>query len=188
MELSGQPFSPSRSTSDRAKVGVVPQELALYENLTAQENLSLFGSLYGLRGVELKSQVDSALELAGLTDRRKETIEKFSGGMKRRLNLAVGLMHRPQFLLLDEPTVGVDPQSRSHLFDCFDLLKDQGMTLLYTTHYMEEAERLCDAIAIMNEGVIVRCGSAKQLRESIDDPMASLEQVFLTLTGRKLRD
>ena len=186
--LQGQPFRPSESEQDRQRIGVVPQELALYEKLSAEENLRLFGRLYGLRGAELSQRVDQQLGIAGLTDRRRDAVSSFSGGMKRRLNLAAGLIHEPSFVLLDEPTVGVDPQSRSHLFECLENLKSDGKTLLYTTHYMEEAERLCDTIAIMNEGRVLAIGSAADLRREIGDDEASLETVFLTLTGRSLRD
>ncbi|MEL6106233.1 MAG: ABC transporter ATP-binding protein [Planctomycetota bacterium] len=184
----GQIFRPSDSEHDRQHLGVVPQELALYEKLSAEENLKLFGRLYGLRGAELKDRLEQQLHLAGLEDRRGDAVSSFSGGMKRRLNLAAGLIHDPSFVLLDEPTVGVDPQSRSHLFDSLEKLKSDGKTLLYTTHYMEEAERLCDTIAIMNEGSILSVGGANDLKREIGDDQASLETVFLTLTGRSLRD
>ncbi|MEO1524752.1 MAG: ABC transporter ATP-binding protein [Planctomycetota bacterium] len=187
-KILGEPFWPSDSDKDRLTIGVVPQELALYDKLSAEENLRLFGRLYGLRGKDLADRLEHQLDVAGLADRRRDPVSSFSGGMKRRLNLAAGLIHQPPFVLLDEPTVGVDPQSRSHLFDCLEQLRSDGKTLLYTTHYMEEAERLCDEIAIMNEGSILAIGSADQLRNEIGDEEASLETVFLTLTGRSLRD
>lgn len=188
LELRGQPFRPAKSASDRLALGVVPQELALYEGLTAAENLRLFGQLSGLGGGALRQRVDEMLELSGLKDRSSDLVSAFSGGMKRRLNLAIGVIHRPQLLLLDEPTVGVDPQSRNHLFEALLQLKNAGMTMLYTTHYMEEAQRLCDRIAIMNAGKIIAIGTARELATFSGDPTANLEQVFLNLTGRTLRD
>lgn len=128
------------------------------------------------------------MALAGLESRAEERTVKFSGGMKRRLNLVIGQIHSPELLLLDEPTVGVDPQSRNHLFETLEQLKESGTTLLYTTHYMEEAERLCDRIAVMSEGKIAAIGTLQELSEQIGDPAADLETIFLQLTGRTLRD
>ena len=140
----------------RAAVGLVPQDLALYEPLSARQNLSFFGSLYRLRGKELERRVDWALEVAGLRDRASEPVSHFSGGMKRRLNLSAGILHKPQLLVLDEPTVGVDPQSRFHIFDCLRGLCDEhGMTALYTSHYLDEVQELCKRVAIMDRGKIV---------------------------------
>lgn len=146
-------------------LGLVPQSLALYEALTARENLRFFGKLYAVNPAELKQRISDCLALVGLSDRADEPVENFSGGMKRRLNLAIALMHQPEILLLDEPTVGVDPQSRNLLFDNIERLKQSGMTILYTTHYMEEAERLCDQIAIMDHGEILAEGSLQALIE-----------------------
>ena len=188
LALSNKPFRPAASTQDRLALGIVPQELAVYEGLTAIENLQLFGQLCGLSGASLREHVDEMLELSGLKDRARDLVSAFSGGMKRRLNLAIGVIHHPQLLLLDEPTVGVDPQSRNHLFESLLALKRKGMTMLYTTHYMEEAQRLCDRIAIMNEGKIIAIGTASELAAAMGDPSANLEQVFLHLTGRTLRD
>ncbi len=188
MFFQGQVFRPATSMTDRGRLGFVPQELAIYPNLTAEENLAFFGKLSGVAGKPLKEAVQRNLQLAGLLDRRSDLVRTFSGGMQRRLNLAAGLMHSPSLLLLDEPTVGVDPQSRNHLFDTLLRLKSEGMSLIYTTHYMEEAERLCDRIAIMNEGAIVAVGSAAELACGIEQPEADLEQVFLHHTGRSLRD
>jgi len=188
MQFLGQPFSPSRHVSDRRRMGVVPQELAVYEALTGRENLEFFGQLSGLDGAALDDAVTSALELSGLTDRANDRAGEYSGGMKRRLNLAAGSLSRPELLLLDEPTVGVDPQSRNHIFESLQRLRDGGGTLLYTTHYMEEVERLCDRIAIMNEGRIVAIGTGAELAEFADIAGQNLEQVFLKLTGRSLRD
>ncbi len=136
-------------------VGFVPQELALYPTLGAWDNLAFFGRIYGLHGALLKARVSAALELVGLSDRAKDAVRTFSGGMKRRLNIAAGLVHQPRILFLDEPTVGVDPQSRNFIFEHIEQLKATGMTIIYTTHYMEEAERLCDRVAIMDAGRIL---------------------------------
>jgi ABC-2 type transport system ATP-binding protein len=139
----------------KAKMGLVPQELALYPTLSARDNLSFFGSIYGLGGKELRERVDAVLALVALTERAKEAIEKYSGGMKRRVNIAAGLLHQPAVLILDEPTVGVDPQSRNAIFEGVEALNRGGMTVLYTTHYMEEAQRLCHRVAIIDEGKII---------------------------------
>ena len=139
----------------KRRIGLVPQDLALYDELPARDNLALFGALYGLDRSTLKRAMADALELVGLADRAKDKVGTFSGGMKRRLNLAAALMHDPQILLLDEPTVGVDPQSRNAIFDNLETLKSRGKTLIYTTHYMEEAERLCDRIVIIDHGKVI---------------------------------
>ena len=146
-----------RTDTDPAKriLGLVPQDIGLYEELSARENMHLFGALYGMTGAKLKHAMDQALDLVGLTDRAADRVKEFSGGMKRRLNLAIALLHDPQLLLLDEPTVGVDPQSRNAIFDNLELLKKRGKTLVYTTHYMEEAERLCDRLVIIDHGKII---------------------------------
>ena len=151
------------SRAVRRKVGLAPQSLALYDELTAVENIALFAKLYGYRGENLKERVDWALEFSSLTDRKSDKVEQFSGGMKRRLNLACALTHEPTLLFLDEPTVGVDPQSRSHIFDSIESLKSDGLTTVYTTHYMEEAQRLCDRIAIMDNGDIIAIGTLDEL-------------------------
>lgn len=225
----------------RRILGVAPQTLAVYDGLTAEENVTFFGQMYGLGGVALKYRVQECLAMAGLEERRGGRVAGFSGGMKRRLNLACALVHDPTVILLDEPTVGVDPQSRSFIFDTLAALKKRGTTILYTTHYMEEAQRLCDRVAIVDHGLLVQCDTvsgliarhggpvhvridlleepsssadlpgtldglqlsiqtdeparviadlhARNLRYSslrIDQP--SLEDVFLSLTGRSLRD
>lgn len=139
----------------RTEIGVAPQTLSLYEDLSAEENLTFFARLYNLSGQRLAERVAWALQFAGLADRRKERVKTFSGGMKRRLNLAVALVHEPQVLFLDEPTVGVDPQSRNHIFSRVEELKSLGRTIIYTTHYMEEAQRLCDRVAIIDRGEIL---------------------------------
>jgi len=151
--------------ADRIKplIGFVPQELALYPTLSAWDNLAFFGRIYGLRGKLLKERIAAVLELVGLQDRAKDAVRTFSGGMKRRLNIAAGLIHQPRILFLDEPTVGVDPQSRNFIFEHIERLKAEGMTIIYTTHYMEEAERLCDRVAIMDEGRILALDTPKGL-------------------------
>jgi ABC-2 type transport system ATP-binding protein len=145
---------PSRANC-RRQLGAAPQALAIYDELTAQENLRFFGSLYGLRGRELSTRVTTALEIAGLVERQGDRVSTFSGGMKRRLNLVCALVHDPPVLFLDEPTVGVDPQSRSLIFSQIEKLRDAGRTIIYTTHYMEEAQRLCDRVAIIDQGKIL---------------------------------
>ena len=168
----------------KRKIGLVPQDLALYEELSARDNLQFFGALYGLAGAALEAALTSTLELVGLTDRAKDRVKVFSGGMKRRLNLAAGLLHNPDILLLDEPTVGVDPQSRNAIFDNLEQLKGRGKALLYTTHYMEEAERLADRIVIIDHGKVIASDTVAGLTRG----GGTLESVFLTLTGRSLRD
>ena len=232
----------------RASLGVVPQSLALYDELTAQANLEFFGRINGLAGRRLWDRVAACLDLAGLTPRRRDRVATFSGGMKRRLNLVCSLLHEPAILLLDEPTVGVDPQSRNLIFDTIEKLRSDGRTILYTTHYMEEAQRLCDRVAILDHGkmlvmdkvanLIARHSGASHIEVGLDeaphDPeelasrlgvgdlglegktirfqttepaqalatlnqcgvryktlkvdTANLEDVFLNLTGRRLRD
>lgn len=147
----------------KVRIGLAPQALALYDRLSAQENLVFFARLMGLHGAKLEERVVWALELAGLVDRRKDIVDTFSGGMKRRLNLACALVHSPEVVFLDEPTVGVDPQSRNFIFDSVEKLRDDGLTVLYTTHYMEEAERLCDRVAIMDAGKILGIGTVPDL-------------------------
>ncbi len=153
----------------KRKLGVVPQEVALYPTLTARENLQFWGRMYGLRGKELSSAVDEALELAGLADRARERIEKYSGGMKRRINIAAGILHHPKVLLMDEPTVGIDPQSRNHILEQVKGLRGSGMTVLYTSHYMEEVEFLCDRVAIVDHGKVIAMGTLEELRKLVGD-------------------
>jgi len=144
-------------------IGFVPQELALYPALSAWDNLAFFGRIYGLRGMALKERIAAVLDLVGLRERAGDAVRTFSGGMKRRLNIAASLLHQPRVLFLDEPTVGVDPQSRNFIFEHVERLKAEGMTILYTTHYMEEAERLCDRVAIMDEGRILALDTPRGL-------------------------
>ncbi len=160
-EIDGLP-DPTRPEV-RRRLGVAPQALALYEELTGEENLRFFGQLYGLRGPLLRERVGGGLELAGLTDRRRDRVETYSGGMQRRLNLACALVHDPRVLFLDEPTVGVDPQSRNLLFERIEALHAEGRTVLYTTHYMEEAQRLCDRVAILDHGRILALDTVEGL-------------------------
>lgn len=224
----------------RETLGIAPQALSLYEELTARENLKFLGRLYQRTAKNLKERIDWALEFASLTDRQNDRVRTYSGGMKRRLNMAAALIHDPQVILFDEPTVGVDPQSRNHIFDCIEQLKTDGRTVIYTTHYMEEAQRLCDRVAIMDNGEILALDTIDALLKThggesavegaldpetvtaeirglsedgrfefysanpLQDVMAmaqngttfrslqirepNLESVFLTLTGRSLRD
>jgi len=232
----------------RLSLGVVPQALAIYQELSARQNLSFFGRMYGLRGRELNKRIENCLEIAGLTKRSNDQVSKYSGGMKRRLNMVCSFLHEPPILLLDEPTVGVDPQSRNLIFDTIEDMKNQGRTIIYTTHYMEEAQRLCDRVAILDHGKILDIDSVDNLikkhggpshieaefEEKLTDPnsikqyidseniqfeemkirfetskpmeslamlnrsgvrfsslkvqTANLEDVFLNLTGRRLRD
>jgi ABC-2 type transport system ATP-binding protein len=218
----GDPASPEV----RQTIGVAPQAIALYDALTGEENLHFFGEVYGLSGAMLDQRVKWCLDFVGLTDRKDDRTLGYSGGMKRRLNLAAALIHDPQLLLLDEPTVGVDPQSRNKIFESIEELHRQGRTIIYTTHYMEEAERLCDRIAIIDGGKLLALGTLSELltehggaptlmvktngeerRVQTPNPLAelnrvaatatieafqmerpTLEQVFLRLTGRSLRD
>ncbi len=147
----------------KSHLGVVPQEIALYEDLTAREILDFWGKMYGLRGKQLQQRVDEVLEMIGLTERQKDRLEKYSGGMKRRVNIGVALLHKPAIIIMDEPTVGIDPQSRRHILDGVLALKDEGATILYTTHYMEEAQELSNHIAIMDQGDILACGTHDEL-------------------------
>jgi len=218
----GAPASPAV----RRVLGLAPQNLAVYDLLSAEENLVFFGQLYGLSGAGLRARVEAALTFAGLQERRRDRVGGYSGGMKRRLNIAAAILHEPELVLLDEPTVGVDPQSRNAIFDSIEALKAQGRTLVYSTHYMEEAVRLCDRVAIIDAGkvlaidavagLLARHGGAPRLHvraggrdmtfdtreplaelnriaaatpiESFRVQEPTLEQVFLSLTGRTLRD
>jgi len=173
----------------REIIGVCPQELALYEDLSALDNMVFFGRMAGMGGAEARAQAKENLELMGLEERAKGKVAMFSGGMKRRINLAIALMGHPQLLFLDEPTVGIDPQSRNNIYENIFNLQKNGMTILYTTHYMEEADRLCQRVAIMDGGEIIAMDTIHNLKAQIGDPAkVTLEDVFLKLTGRSLRD
>src|SRR5271154_411685 len=161
----------------RANLGVVPQEIALYEDLSANENLAYWGGAQRLRNPNLRERIQEVLELPGLQDRAREPVKQFSGGMKRRLNFACGILHSPKVLLLDEPTVGVDPQSRVRLLDLVRAQAQAGTCVLYTTHYMEEAEALCDRLAIVDHGKIIAAGTLAELRSML------AERDLLRLTG-----
>jgi ABC-2 type transport system ATP-binding protein len=150
-------------SASRMALGLVPQHIALYQELSAEQNLKIFGRLYHLHGVELRQRVDEALVAVQLIDRRKHQVKTFSGGMQRRLNLAAALLHRPKLLLCDEPTVGVDPQSRNAIFDYLEQLNRSGLTIIYSTHYMEEATRLCSRIGIIDQGKILALGTLDEL-------------------------
>lgn len=158
-----------QQTEIKKLLGLVPQEIALYPTLTAKENLVFWGRMYRLGGKLLKDRVDEALEMAGLKERAGERIEKYSGGMKRRINIAVALLHRPKILIMDEPTVGIDPQSRNHILETVLKLNSEGMTVIYTSHYMEEVEYLCSRIAIMDHGKVIAVGTKEELRKLIGD-------------------
>jgi ABC-2 type transport system ATP-binding protein len=207
-------------TQVRARIGVVPQEVALYDALTARENLTFFGRVQGVDPAKLGERVERALDHAGLADRGKDLVQTYSGGMKRRLNLVASLLHEPELVFLDEPTVGIDPQSRNHVYEMVAALHGRGTTIVYTTHQLGEVERLCDRIVILDKGAEIAAGTLEELQkrlpgrgrrrlavdadERIDEARAllaargidaaveeerpNLEEVFLALTGRALRD
>ena len=177
----------------KSVLGVVPQEIAMYEDMSARENLTFWGKMYGLRGAALKTRVNEVLEVIGLTDRSKEFIKKYSGGMKRRVNIGIALLHKPQVIYMDEPTVGIDPQSRRSILDSVLKLKSEGTTVLYTTHYMEEAQELSDHIAIMDQGKMIASGTHAELvkivgemdriRVTINSESAKVLETWKTVKG-----
>jgi ABC-2 type transport system ATP-binding protein len=177
----------------RGLIGVVPQDIALYEDLSGRENLVFWGRMYGLAGAALQRRVDEVLELIGLVDRQKDRVDKYSGGMKRRVNIGAALLHKPRFLYLDEPTVGIDPQSRRSILDGVKDLNRQGVTVLYTTHYMEEAQELSDRIGIMDQGKMIAVGTQADLVRlvgertridlAVDREARALAEVWRTLPG-----
>lgn len=172
-------------------IGYIPQDLAIHGNLKAWENVELFTSLYDVKGAALKTAVDKSLAFVGLKEQRNGFAKNFSGGMKRRLNIACALGHQPDFLIFDEPTVGIDPQSRNFILEKIKDINAKGATIIYTSHYMEEIEALCTRIAIMDNGKIIACGTKDELKELVSGDNSadlSLEEVFLSLTGKKLRD
>jgi ABC-2 type transport system ATP-binding protein len=183
VRIDGKPLSGDTDPAKK-KLGFVPQDLALYDDLSAVDNLRFFGALQELDGAALSAAASACLELVGLGDRARDRVKTFSGGMKRRLNLAAGLLHDPDLILLDEPTVGVDPQSRNAIFDNLEQLRARGKALLYTTHYMEEAERLADRIVVIDHGRVI----ADDTLAALTTGRGSLESVFVSLTGRTLRD
>jgi ABC-2 type transport system ATP-binding protein len=162
LTLDGAPLG-VHAIAAKKSIGFVPQTLALFADLSAEQNLKIFGGLYGLRGAELRARIDEALEAVQLADRRRDPVKTFSGGMQRRLNLVAALLHRPKLLLCDEPTVGVDPQSRNAIFDFLERLNREGLTIIYSTHYMEEATRLCSRIGIIDHGKILALGTLEDL-------------------------
>ena len=176
--LDGEALSPG-TTKLKAKIGLVPQDLASYPDLTARENLRFFGRLYDMPRAALRSRVDEVLEIIGLSDRADDRADTFSGGMKRRLNIGIGLLHAPRLLVLDEPTVGVDPQSRNAILESIERLGSEGLAVLYTTHYMEEAERLCDRIGIIDRGQIKAEGTRRELAQIVSQH----DRVRLSATG-----
>ncbi|WP_432821982.1 ABC transporter ATP-binding protein [Trichloromonas sp.] len=171
----------------RRLIGLVPQEIALYPALSVRENLTYFGRLHGLRGGDLRQRIDHCLEMVALRDQADRPLAGFSGGMKRRANLAAGVLHQPRLLFLDEPTVGIDAQSRHMILENLGRLREAGMTMVYTTHYMEEAQQLCDRIAIVDAGRVIAEGRPSDLIAGVAG-CGTLEALFLHLTGRQLRD
>ena len=169
-EITVKGFSVSKNANQIKKlIGLVPQDIALYPTLTARENLEFWGKMYGLNGEKLKRRIGEVLEIVGLTSREKNRVETYSGGMKRRINIAVGLLNQPELLIMDEPTVGVDPQSRNHILETVKGLNANGMTVLYTSHYMEEVEFLCDRIGIMDHGKLIAEGTKDELTLLVGD-------------------
>lgn len=173
----------------KRSLGVVPQDIAIYDDLSAYDNVKFFCSLYGYSGKKRKERVQEALEVAGLWDRRKDLPTKFSGGMKRRLNIACSIAHTPKLLIMDEPTVGIDPQSRNHIMESIKALNKQGTTILYVSHYMEEIEAICNRIIIMDHGKVIEDMDKELLKEKYKKQgLITLEEIFLHLTGTELRD
>lgn len=178
-----------------ASIGLVPQDLAIYPDLSAEENISFFASLYGLKGKELKQHVMEALVFAGLEEHKKKRAGKYSGGMKRRLNIACGIVHQPKLIIMDEPTVGIDPQSRNFILDSIRKLSQKGTTVIYTSHYMEEVAEICNKILLIDHGKVIISGGIEEIRNRFSkesklssEGELSLEEIFLSLTGKELRD
>ncbi|MCM3727782.1 ABC transporter ATP-binding protein [Neobacillus cucumis] len=167
----------SHSKFAKMNIGIVPQDLAIYEDMTAYENVRFFAGLYGLRGTELKERVEEALEFVGLLDKQKSYPKNFSGGMKRRLNIACAIAHRPKLIIMDEPTVGIDPQSRNYILTSVRKLNEMGCTVIYTSHYMEEVEEICSRIAIVDHGKVIAEGTKEQLKAIITDTKDILIEV-----------
>lgn len=177
----------SHKTSIQKKIGVVPQEYALYPTLTAYENLEFFGGLYNLHGKDLKNRIDTGLEKVNLTDFRNRPVKNFSGGMKRRINLLTGILHQPEVLFLDEPTVGVDLQSKEVIINILKELNSNGTTILYTSHHLVEAQDFCTRLSIIDQGKILIEGSSEELIQNVKGA-SNLEEVFLELTGNQIRN
>lgn len=170
-------------------LGYVPQDIALFNDLTAYENVKFFGSLYGLKGSYLNNRVKEALELVGLYDRKNDYPDSFSGGMKRRINIACSIVHKPKILIMDEPTVGIDPQSRNNILEVAKSLRDEGTTIIYTSHYMEEVEAICNRLIILDNGQIVESGYKDEIKTKYRSKgLNNLEEIFLYITGKELRD
>lgn len=189
IELLGKnPWKQKREVIHR--IGYIPQELAIHGNLKAWENVELFTSLYGIKGNELKQTVEESLLYVGLLEKKNEFAKNFSGGMKRRLNIACAIGHKPDLLIFDEPTVGIDPQSRNFILEKIKESNQNGATVIYTSHYMEEVEAICTRIAIMDNGKVIACGTSEELKRLVTNgsEAITLEEVFLTLTGKSLRD
>jgi len=188
ISIDGQELS-MNDTSLRKKMGIVPQEVAVYEDLSAKENLKFWGGLYGLKGKTLRDSVNQMLQLTGLQDRAKEQVKKYSGGMKRRLNMAAGLLHKPKLLLLDEPTVGIDPQARQKMLDMVRDVAGNDTAILYTSHYLEEVEELCNKIAIIDHGRILAQGTCEELKKIIgENRLLTLNGQFSAETTQKLTE
>jgi len=175
----------------KANIGIVPQDIAIYEDLTSLENVKFFAGLYGLRGRELEDAALEALEFTGLSDRRKEFPKNFSGGMKRRLNIACAIAHKPKLIIMDEPTVGIDPQSRNHILQSVKTLNKMGSTIIYTSHYMEEVEEICSRIAIMDHGKVIALGTCEELKNLINDRdivMVTVSDPASMVSAEKIRE
>jgi ABC-2 type transport system ATP-binding protein len=171
----------------RKRIGVAPQEIALFPMLTAYENLFYFGRMYGMRGRDIADQIKKYLHIFGLSEKRNKIVSTFSGGMKKRLNLIAAIIHRPQLIILDEPTAGVDVQSRNMILDFLNSLKNEGTTIIYSSHVLEEAERICSHLGIIDEGKLITTGTRSAIMSAHHD-CKNLEQVFLKLTGKNIRD
>ena len=189
VEFMGKDFRKNKKELSK-NLGYIPQNLAIHGSLKAWENVELFTSLYNIKGEELKERIDEALLYVGLSDRRNDYAKTFSGGMKRRLNIACAIGHHPKLLIFDEPTVGIDPQSRNFILEKIKESNKNGATVIYTSHYMEEVEAICTRIAIMDNGKLIASGTSEELKKLVVDDTSkiTLEEVFLELTGKKLRD
>lgn len=188
-ELRNQTEQRNRIGQYQKNIGVVPQEIALYSDMSAYDNVKFFCSLYGYHGNELRNRVEEALKFVGLWEHKKEKPSKYSGGMKRRLNIACSIAHSPKLLIMDEPTVGIDPQSRNHIMETIKALNRRGTTVIYVSHYMEEVEQLCNRIILMDEGQIIEDCEKTALKKKYEaEGLHSIEEIFLHITGKELRD